>query len=227
MTALRDIISINNSYDEIKAVGIEYQKKTVESILAFSRVVYTLKDKCDNDEVEHDFVSLAEEYWGLSSSGASQFAKTGKNAEKLIAYAPSLPPSSRTLYELTQLSISDLDKHINVGDINPNSTVNDIKAIKDTLKEAKSSKKNKSKEDSDDNPFNVEASDADGNIIDAELVDDKESDEPKKKAPKMSIVEALAVFDIDMNLVYMEQLQAGKDKEQLDAAFLVITGEKL
>jgi len=225
-----NLVTSEDSYEEIKRVGILYQKKTVESILAFARVVFTLKQKCDKDE-DKDFSQAANEFFGLSQSGASQFAKTGQNAEKLVAYAQSLPPSSRTLYELTQLSLTDLDKHINTGDINPNSTVNDIKAIKDTIKDTKKAKKGKS---DDVNPFNVEAEDEDGNPIDAELVDDETGGEENTKAPKkskdnkkMSIVEALAIFDIDMNMLYMEHLQKGKDKEVLDKAFFIITGEKL
>ena len=226
MTDIKDLVVVDDDYETIRTTGIEYQKKTVESILAFARIVYILKEKCKKDE-EDDFNDKAEEFWGLSNSGASQFAKTGENADKLIAYSASLPASSRALYELTQLSLSKLDEHINMGDITPSSTVNDVKAIKDTIKEEKQSKKDKGKKKeskSDDDPFNVSVTDEDGNPVDAELVEDP----TKKPSHKMTVLEALNVFDIDMNQLYMEVLQKGeKEKDLLDKAFYVITGEKL
>jgi len=225
MTDIANIVAITDSYEEIHQIGIEYQKKTVESILAFSKVVFTLKKKCEDDE-HTDFNEKVLKFWGLSSSGASQFAKTGEHSDKLMAYSKSLPASSRTLYELTQLPIQKLDEHINIGDITPSSTVNDVKAIKDTLKETKKANK-LTKNKVDDDPFNVEAKDEDGNIVDAELVSDNEDQPTPKKAQKMSVLEALTIFDVDINELYMEHIQAGKDKDLLSKAFYVLTGEKV
>lgn len=225
-TDIANIIAITDSFEEIHKVGIEFQKKTVESILAFAKVVYTLKLKCANDE-EHDFNELALEYWNLSASGATQFSKTGESADKLIAYSDKLPASSRALYELTQVPIIKLDEHINLGDINTNSTVNDVKAIKDTIKEEKQNKKTKVKTEVNDDPFNIQAQDEAGNIVDAELVPNDESESSSKKTAKMNIIEALVIFDIDINQLYVEHLQAGKDKDLLAKAFYVLTGEKI
>jgi len=225
MSQISDIVAITDSYEQIHKIGVEFQKKTVESILSFAKVVYTLKKKCEQDE-EKDFATVSQEYWGLSASGAAQFSKTGEHSDKLIAYSQSLPPSSRALYELTQLPIQKLDEHINIGDINPNSTVNDVKAIKDTLKETKKIIKAK-KDKIEDDPFNIEAEDEEGNIVDAELVSTDDDQPSNKKTTKMSILEALTVFDIDINEVYMECLQAGKDKDLLSRAFYLLTGEKV
>lgn len=227
MEDIKDLATVDDSYEQIKQVGITYQKKTVESVLAFSRIVYVLQQKC-NKEKTNEFNSKALEYWGLSNSGASQFAKTGEHADRLIGYSQNLPPSSRALYELTQLPLKKLDEHINVGDINPNSTVNDIKAIKDTLKEEKKAKKKVSS--SEDNPFDIDVEDEDGNKVEAELVTNKEEqkEEPPKKKGKMTVMEALSIFGIDMNLVYMEAVQKQEvDTDLLNKAFYVITGEAL
>lgn len=227
MEDIKNLATIDDSYEEIKQVGITYQKKTVESVLAFSRIVFILKQKCEKDE-DSDFGSLALEYWGLSGSGASQFAKTGEHADKLIGYSQNLPPSSRALYELTQLPLQKLDEHINIGDINPNSTVNDIKAIKDTIKEDKKAKKKKSTQD-ESNPFDVDVEDEDGNKVEAELVSNTDdAPQEEKKTGKMTVLEALSIFGIDMNELYMETLQKQEvDSDLLNKAFYVLTGEKL
>lgn len=227
MTDIKNLVVTSDDFETIKNIGIEFQKKTVESILAFSRVVYVLKEKCEKEE-DDSFNLKANEYWGLSASGASQFAKTGKNADKLVAYSASLPASSRALYELTQLSLTELDEHINLGDITPSSTVNDVKAIKETVKEEKQSKKPTKAKDGEEkevNPFAVDVTDDEGNAIEATLVDTSDEAKPSNK---MTILEALAIFDVDMNQLYMDVLQKGeKDKTLLDKAFYVITGEKL
>jgi len=236
---LQETINAAATIDDLIDLGIQFQKKTVESLLVFAKIVYTLKDRCEGSP-EYDFQELALEKWGLSNSSASQFAKIGRNAEKLIKYSSSLPASSRSLYELTQLPYDKLDEFVNLGDITPASTVKDIQAIKETIKEEKqqTKKKEKSKkitenisnieqEDSDeeDNPFKVDVKDEEGNKLDAELVEEKQ---PKKKTKKkMSVIEALDILKVDLTVAYFEAKKEGVDENLLREAFYTLTGEKI
>lgn len=224
MDLTTDIVTIHDSYEHIQETGIFFQKKTVESLLAFSVVVHTLRLKCDEDSKEEfapDFNALCLEYWGLSQSGASQALKVGVRAKDFGKYLEKLPASSRALYELATIPQKQLEQSIEQGLINPNLSVTEAKSLKLSFKEDKEAKKKK-EVPVNDNPF------AEENLkepIDGEaeiIVDDK----PTKK--KMKAPEAIDMLNINVMSYYKTALKSGLfPAESLAEAYTLLTGEKI
>jgi len=227
---MKDIVAVNDSFDQLRETGIQFQKKTVDSLLAFSVVVYILKQKCENEE--QDFSEKALEYWGLSSSGASQAAKVGERADRFSEHSNILPPSSRTLYELATIPEKKFEEVIELGDVTPNLTVTEAKSLKASLKDEK-------KKENFDDPFatnknsnnNMEAKDRD-NVIEGEVMpnnselSDIKNKELKPKA--LTAVEAVDLLNINVGAYYESEIQAGlSPRFRLDEAYELLTGKKL
>lgn len=225
---IKDIAAIADTYDQLRETGIMYQKKTVESLLAFSVVVYTLKQKCEHEE--QDFSSKSLEYWGLSASGASQAAKVGERSEKFVSYANVLPASSRTLYELATIPEKKFEEVIEMGDVTPNLTVTEAKSLKASLKDDK-------KKEELENPFDAPPTDSgpggigeggadSNNIIDAEVTDVEIKEELKPK--KLTAPEAVDMLNINVKKYYNEMKGSPLfSSQRLADAYKVLTGENI
>lgn len=215
---LTDIAVIEDTYQHLRDTGAQYQKKTIENLLAFSIVAYTLQQKCK--EEEKDFAALALEYWSLSPSGASQAAKVGAKAAKFEEHSQALPASARALYELATLPEKQFAEYIEQGHITPNLSVVEAKALKDMLKD----KKNKTEEVAGSNPFEVQKQD------EVEILpQDEKSELHPEVLPKikLSVVAALDLLDINVLSYYEDAKKAGLHEiDLLDEAFTLLTKEK-
>lgn len=217
-------ISVEDSYEKLHETGLFFQKKTVESLLAFAVVVKTLRDKCDSEkDEEKDFNSMCLDFWGLSQSGASQMLKVGQRANDFFKHLEKLPASSRALYELATIPPKKLEESIELGLVNPNLSVTEAKSLKITFKEEKQAKKETPPVE--DNPFSEEALRAEEKpVIEGEVV--VIEDKPTKK--RMKAPEAIEILNINVKSYYNEAKKGGLfSAEVLAEALYVLTGEKI
>jgi hypothetical protein len=236
--SLKELVAVEDSYEQLCEAGIAFQRKTVESLLSFSVVVYTLQQKCKNENT--DFNKLALDYWNLSSSGASQTAKVGEKADKFEKHANLLPASARTLYELATIPDKKFDELLDLGDVTPNLTVAEAKSLKASTKDKPTSEglddpfapnnANPVVDNVANNPDSSPANDEPKPVtIDGEVVsdiDDAVIIEDKKAPKSMSVVDALSLLNIDVKAHYKAALESGLiSQKDLTAAYNALTGK--
>ena len=217
-------ITIDDSYEKLHETGLFFQKKTVESLLAFAVVVKTLREKCDADkDDEKDFNIMCLDFWGLSQSGASQMLKVGQRANDFFKHLEKLPASSRALYELATIPPKKLEESIELGLVNPNLSVTEAKSLKLTFKEEKQAKKEATT--IEDNPFSEEANKPEERPViegEATIIEDK----PTKK--RMKAAEAIEILNINVKSYYEDAKKGGLfSADVLAEALYVLTGEKV
>jgi len=110
---------------KLKQKGLNAQTKTVEGILEFAQCVKELKENSKQGE----FRKNAEEWWNIKSSSISEWIKISEDSRS-AAKSGILPPSYKTINELTKLDDNLFNDAVKSGDINPSMTITDAKALR-------------------------------------------------------------------------------------------------
>jgi hypothetical protein len=115
----------------------EGQAHAAQSMLAYCVRIAEYKAICEVKQGGSTFSQDCDEWLGLSQPSSNKLALIGEN-DKLIHSVNKLPQSWGTLYELTTLSDEQFDEALRDGDIHPDMTRKDVKAIKQgNIKEIK------------------------------------------------------------------------------------------
>jgi len=101
----------------------------VEAIIETGRLLIEAKDRLDHGE----FIPMIEEDLPFERTTAFRFMSIAENRILAnVAHGQHLPPSWRTLYELTKLPAPALREKIESGEINPNTTRKEARAMHTT-----------------------------------------------------------------------------------------------
>jgi len=127
---MNNVTSISDKkLQQIKDRGDKAQRKTVEGILDFAQCMVELYESCETISGGSTFTAIASEWWGFSfqtcckwrAIGQSELSPTGRKL---------LPPSWRTIYEISKLTTQQYDKALSEGIIHPNMTRDDLMTFK-------------------------------------------------------------------------------------------------
>lgn len=105
-------------------------KMSQAAILDAGLRIWQFRQECEGINSDQDFFKKAKEFWGFSDTASSMWSKIGSNYERLQPVADHLPPSYRSIYELTQLNEDRFDQAIKNTEINPSLTQQQVKTLK-------------------------------------------------------------------------------------------------
>ena len=117
-----------------------YARKTAENILEMGRVVYETKDKLKANKEDFE-VFCSKVGFKSTSSSIKKLSQIGKGYLMMKTQADYLPNSWTTLYEISRLAESELNKYISEGVIHQNVLGSVIKSLNGSTKNDETSSK--------------------------------------------------------------------------------------
>jgi Fe-S cluster biosynthesis and repair protein YggX len=110
-----------------------YARKTAENILEMGRVVYETKDKLKANKEDFE-IFCSKVGFKSTSSSIKKLSQIGKGYLMMKSQADHLPNSWTTLYEISRLAESELNKYISEGVIHQNVLGSVIKTLNGSSK---------------------------------------------------------------------------------------------
>ncbi len=110
-----------------------YARKTAENILEMGRVVYETKDKLKANKEDFE-IFCSKVGFKSTSSSIKKLSQIGKGYLMMKSQADYLPNSWTTLYEISRLAESELNKYISEGVIHQNVLGSVIKSLNGSSK---------------------------------------------------------------------------------------------
>jgi hypothetical protein len=117
-----------------------YARKTAENILEMGRVVYETKDKLKANKEDFE-IFCSKVGFKSTSSSIKKLSQIGKGYLMMKSQADYLPNSWTTLYEISRLAESELNKYISEGVIHQNVLGSVVKSLNGSSKGDETSSK--------------------------------------------------------------------------------------
>lgn len=117
-----------------------YARKTAENILEMGRVVFETKDKLKANKEDFE-IFCSKVGFKSTSSSIKKLSQIGKGYLMMKSQADHLPNSWTTLYEISRLAESELNKYISEGVIHQNVLGSVIKSLNGSSKSDETSSK--------------------------------------------------------------------------------------